>query len=141
VEPNANVAVTLPKLRRHLLHRHPGFSCHLQGLDNPFFQWTALLNLANTTPRDAGSVLRILGVRTGSDGHFVITWASAGGTRYRVVSSDALAGVTSGFQPLVRSIEEEIDPAPIGTPSTQTFTDVRPLPATGMRFYKIGVIQ
>jgi len=41
VEPNADVAVTLPELYRHVFYRHPGIPCRLQGLDDPFLQGSA----------------------------------------------------------------------------------------------------
>src|SRR5882762_6109632 len=44
--------------------------------------------LANTNPRDATSYLHSTGFQRTASGYWQITWASVGGTRYRVFSCD-----------------------------------------------------
>ena len=74
------------------------------------------------------------------DGPFTLTWSSVGGTRYRVQYSngDTGGGVDGPFGDIVRSIDDEMDPSPYGTASTQSFS----LPSTNTaRFYRIQVVR
>jgi parallel beta-helix repeat protein len=97
---------------------------------------------ANTGPRDAGSFLAIVSARADASGHRVLVWQSVGGTRYRVYSSDRLTGSSmQDFQPIIRPVIEETDRASVGSPSTQTYVDSRPLPALGQRYYRVGIVQ
>jgi len=96
---------------------------------------------ANTTPRDPNSVLRITGLVRNAAGNWVVTWASVGGTRYRVCFSEALNGEAANLRPIVRSAAEEIDPSPDGVASSQTFIYTQPSSVSGARFYRILVTQ
>jgi hypothetical protein len=98
--------------------------------------------IANTDPRDEKSVLRIQSVERNLNGHYIVTWASAGGVRYRVQSSDSLQGP---FVDIPRLVLEELDPHPAGTPSIMSYTDdfsqtVGP-PLSGMRYYRVRVVR
>jgi hypothetical protein len=95
---------------------------------------------ANTSPRDAGSVVRIDSLCRDNAGQFVLKWQSVGGTRYRVLSADQL-GVDAAFAEIPRAASDEIDHAPSGILSTQTFVDSRSAPESGTRIYLIKVIQ
>jgi glucuronoarabinoxylan endo-1,4-beta-xylanase len=100
--------------------------------------------LANTDPNDATSGLLVATVGRSAAGHLTLTWPSVGGTRYRVRFCDQLGGKTP-FKEVLRSVREEMDPAPAGDASTQTFVDDFSLtggpPAQGMRFYRIEVVR
>ena len=73
---------------------------------------------ANTDPRDPASVLRILPPVAGTP---ALSWRSVGGTRYRVEFTDGFD--PAQYQPVVRPLAAEVDPAAYGAPSVQTFTD------------------
>ena len=73
---------------------------------------------ANTDPRDPASVLRILPPVAGAP---ALGWRSVGGTRYRVEFTDGFD--PAQYQPVVRPLAAEVDPAAYGAPSVQTFTD------------------
>jgi hypothetical protein len=91
---------------------------------------------ANTNPTNANSILRILSGVYQADGHFVLTWSSIGGTRYRVQFSDDVS--TGSFTDILRSVDLEMDPSAYGTASTQSFTDA--ISNTNRaRFYRIKV--
>ena len=111
------------------------------GLSNAQEYW------ANTNPTNSTSSLRITSATWNGGGHSVLTWASVGGTRYRVSYSDADAngGFTGAFNQLVRPIGLEMDSAAVGVPSTQSFTDDFALtggpPANGARYYRIEVVR
>ncbi|HTD66452.1 MAG TPA: Ig-like domain-containing protein [Candidatus Limnocylindria bacterium] len=96
--------------------------------------------LANTSPRNAQSVLRVLKLAVNVDRSVTLAWQSVGGTRYRVQSADVLSSGPSNFLDIVRPITEEMDSSPIGTASTQTFIDLRDSPVSGQRFYRIQSI-
>ena len=102
---------------------------------------------ANSNPTNPASVLRITGQTWDGDGHFSLVWESIGGTRYRVSYSDgdAAGGVSQGFTDLVRPVTVEMDPAPVGIPSQQSFTDdltlTGGLPPAGARYYRVQVVQ
>jgi hypothetical protein len=99
--------------------------------------------LAGTNPTNAASLLRITSATRQTNGNFVVSWPSIGGTRYRVQYANA---GTNGFPAMIdvtRSLSLEMDAASYGIVSTQTFTDDFTLtaPATnGARFYRIKVI-
>src|SRR5580765_2041338 len=63
VEPHADVAVTLSKLRRHVLHRHPGLPGGLQGLDDLSLQWNARSSPFCFSHCEHGSTLFSLSLR------------------------------------------------------------------------------
>ncbi|HVV00350.1 MAG TPA: Ig-like domain-containing protein [Verrucomicrobiae bacterium] len=96
--------------------------------------------LANTNPTNSDSALRITGWAVLPGEAFQLTWASVGGTRYRVQYSDSLA---APFINIFRSIDLEMDPSPHGSDSTQTFIDDFSLtggpPAAGARYYRVIV--
>lgn len=96
---------------------------------------------AGTHPRDSNSVLRMLPFETG--GGTLLRWASVGGTRYRVEWSDDLEGGV--FQPVVRSVADELDPGAQGEESTLSFTDDylggAETNGGGMRTYRIRVLN
>lgn len=92
--------------------------------------------LANTDPRDDQSALRLLSLDPGAE--TVLRWRSIGGTRYRVqVNEDSRL---ESFRPLVRPLDEEVDPSTYGTPSIQTFIDGEPAPTNRSRIYRIRVL-
>jgi len=98
--------------------------------------------LAQTHPRDSNSVLRLTQLVSGEG--MTLDWSSVGGTRYRLEYSDGLDPVQ--FQPVVRTLSEEIDPAATGETSTQTFidayTNMPPLTGTyWIRVYRIRVLN
>ncbi|MDB6029248.1 MAG: phosphohydrolase [Verrucomicrobiales bacterium] len=90
--------------------------------------------LANTNPTNGTSVLKIIGATHQESGLFDLTWASIGGTRYRIQSTPTL---TNTFTDLIRFIDVEMDSAPYGSPSTQSFTDTTQTNAS--RFYRVKV--
>jgi hypothetical protein len=102
---------------------------------------------ANTDPKNAASALRFPTVTRNASGHFVVTWASVGGTRYRVKFSDgdAQGNYNGVFTDLARAVAAEMDPAPVGADSTMTFTDDFTLtgapPAQGRRYYRVEVVR
>ncbi len=101
---------------------------------------------ANTDPNDPNSVLRITSASVMGNGHCVINWNSAGGTRYRIQYSngDSSGSVNNVFTDVVRSIRLEMDPAAVGSASTMTFTDDLSLtggaPSQGVRYFRIRVV-
>jgi hypothetical protein len=102
--------------------------------------------LANTNPTNAGSALRIITV-VRQAGVLTLKWSAVGGTRYRVAYSngDAQGGLSGAFTSIVRSVAEEMNPAPLGQPATQEFTDDFSLtggaPPTGARYYRVEVVR
>ena len=95
---------------------------------------------ANTNPRDSNSVLRILPFTAGDP---ALRWSSVGGTRYRVEAGTRL--VPADFEPVMRPLGEETDPAAYGAESVQTYldaflggTDTNALP---MRIYRVRVLN
>jgi hypothetical protein len=123
------------------------------GVSNPALDpdgdgWTTLQEYqANTDPMNADAALRFPSVTRNASGHFVVTWASVGGTRYRVKFSngDANGNYNGVFTDLVRVVEAEMDPAPVGTVSTMSFTDDFTLtggaPPQGRRYFRVGVVK
>lgn len=97
--------------------------------------------LANTNPTNAASALRITSATRAPNGHVTLTWPTIGGTRYRVQFSN---GNLNSFTDVTRPLATELEPAPYGTGSTQTFVDdftVTGTPPTGTRLYRIKVVQ
>lgn len=95
---------------------------------------------ANTNPTNALSFLKILNAAPQTNGAFGLTWASVGGTRYRVQYTDDL---TNPFTDVIRFIDTEMDPAPYGSVSTQAFTDTftqTGSPTNQSRYYRIKVV-
>lgn len=93
--------------------------------------------LANTNPTNNTSKLKLISV-TATNGHATIAWSSIGGTRYRVTYTDNL---NAPFTNIVRPVAEEMDAAPVGSPSVQTYTDNLEVPPDGARFFRIKVVQ
>ncbi len=102
---------------------------------------------AFTDPTSTLSSLQTPAVTRNALGQFIVTWNSIGSVRYRVMFSDgAASGDYNGvFTEIVRSVTAEMDSAPIGTPSTQTFVDDFTLtggsPANGKRYYRVEVVR
>ena len=101
--------------------------------------------LANTNPTNSASVIMITSQLRAANGHTTITWASVGGVRYRVQYTDGTAaGLGNTFTDIVRPLAAELDAAPAGTASSQSFTDDFTLtspPPGGSRFYRIKIVQ
>jgi hypothetical protein len=89
--------------------------------------------------------LRITQINKGESGVLVV-WSAIGGTRYRIWYSDgdAQGGFNGAFAPLPRTVTEEMDPDPVGSPGTMSFTDDFILtggpPANGRRFYRVQAV-
>lgn len=102
---------------------------------------------ANTNPTNAASVLRITSATRAANGHVTLSWLTVGGTRYRVQYSNGGPGgsFTGVFTDLVRPQAVEVDAAPYGTASTQTFVDdftqTGGAPPNDDRFYRLKVVQ
>ena len=100
---------------------------------------------ANTNPTNAASVFRILSSAPEPEGQVTLTWASVGGTRYRVqVSSpDSQASPAGLFKDVVRGVTNEMDPGLPGVPGVQSFTDsfneTSP-PSNSARLYRIKIV-
>jgi hypothetical protein len=98
--------------------------------------------LANTNPTNADSALRLTGLRRDTNGLVTLFWDAVGGTRYRVQFRD---GDPHGvFTDLARPVGVELDSAPYGTPSHQSFADDFTWtggPATnGSRYYRVRLV-
>ncbi|MSU59600.1 MAG: metallophosphoesterase family protein [Pedosphaera sp.] len=103
--------------------------------------------LANTNPTNAASALRITSAAQDGSGHFQMTWASIGGTRYRVQFSngDVNGGVNGLFSAVTQHVTLEMDPLPPGTVSARSFTDDWTLTGgaspNGARHYRVQVVK
>lgn len=101
---------------------------------------------ANTNPTNTASALRIVEVVQQPNGYFNLSWASVGGTRYRVQFNDATspAGLAGNFTDIVRPLASEMDMSPWSTLATQMFTDDFTLtgggPTNRNRYYRIRVV-
>jgi hypothetical protein len=95
---------------------------------------------ANTNPTNAASALRILQVGREEAGDVDLLWSAIGGTRYRVQYSDGGAGggPAGPFIDVLRFLCDEMNTAPYGEASTQSFTDMAP--ASGARFYRVRLV-
>jgi hypothetical protein len=102
---------------------------------------------ANTNPTNSASVLKITDVICDGGGHATLTWSAIGGTRYRMsyCDADGNGSFTGTFTDLVRAATLEINPASVGTASTQSFTDEFTLtsgpPVAGARYYRVEVVR
>jgi subtilisin family serine protease len=98
---------------------------------------------ANTDPRSAGSVLRIISAARRETGEHVFEWSAVGGTRYRVQYSDAHASGWFPFLDVLRPVAEEMSPVAAGMPTVMNFVDDftrTPSPAWGIpRLYRVRV--
>jgi hypothetical protein len=98
---------------------------------------------ANTNPTNAASAFRFIGATNDPGGRTTFAWTSVGGTRYRIqYNNGALNG---GFTDIIRPANAEIDPAPNGMASTQTFIDdftqTGGPPTNHARYYRIKIVQ
>jgi hypothetical protein len=104
-------------------------------------------HLANTDPRNANSCLCGPQIEMTPEGYCRVTWDSVGGVRYRIhFSNGDSAGRFNGFfSPVVRPVSAEMDPAPPGTPSTQSFTDdytqTGGPPPAQRRYYRVEAVR
>lgn len=94
--------------------------------------------LANTSPRSAQSLLKIIGIERTPENSIAVSWLAVGGARYRIYSTDSF---NSPFSPVPLSAQSEIDPAFYDTMHERTFVDTRPVSSTGTRFYRVEVVQ
>jgi len=101
---------------------------------------------SGTNPTNALSWLRITEINQGQTGYQIV-WSSVGSVRYRVLFSDGDSqGSFNGvFTPIVRSVSDEMDPGPVGSPGTMSFTDDFLLtgapPANGSRYFRVQVVN
>lgn len=91
---------------------------------------------ADTDPREGSSYLRILDLRFDDSGNPVIRWASVGGVRYRIQTSDE---ESQGFLDLIRPAAAELDAHPLGVATTNTFTDLSGGLQRPWRLYRVKV--
>jgi hypothetical protein len=73
-----------------------------------------------------------------ANGNVKLDWSSIGGTRYRIQYANG--GLSGAFVDLIRSLDLEMDSAPYGTNSTQTFIDDFSQigsPPTNVRCYRV----
>jgi len=98
---------------------------------------------ANTNPTNAASVLRITSESRNDTGQFVMKWSSVGGTRYRVSYYDdsTRSGPTGAFVESVLPASIEMDPSPLGSASTKSFTDTSAPVQLKARYYRVQVAQ
>ena len=101
---------------------------------------------AGTNPTNALSWLRATAITPAAAG-FQVVWSAVGGVRYRIHFSngDVNGGFTGAFASVLRPVNEEMNPAPVGDATTQAFTDDFTLtggaPASGARYYRIEVVR
>jgi len=95
---------------------------------------------ANTNPTNNASALRVVSVEHVYTSDIDLVWSSVGGTRYRVQYSDGDAGGSPAgpFVDIPRFLYDELDPAPYGEASLQSYTDT--VPTSGSRFYRIRLV-
>ena len=102
---------------------------------------------ANTNPTNAASLLRLTSVAVATNRNATVSWQAVGGTRYRVSYTDggSSGGLPGVFTPIVRPVELEMNTAPVGTATIQSFVDDFTLtggaPTNGARYYRINVVQ
>jgi hypothetical protein len=98
---------------------------------------------ANTNPTNGASVLRITSAFRNDSGQFVMNWSSVGGTRYRVSYYDDRTGggPTGAFVESVLTASVEMDPSPLGSASTKSFTDTSAPVQLKARYYRVQVTQ
>jgi hypothetical protein len=102
--------------------------------------------LANTNPKNADSVLRITSETVDTSGHLTMTWASIGGSRYRVQFSDGDNGGFNGtFYDLTQHVTLEMDPAPPGALGSRSFTDDYTLTGNAssndVRYFRVRAVK
>ena len=99
--------------------------------------------IANTNPTNAASRLILISATLDASEHTTISWQSIGGTRYRVSYSDGIPNglPSTPFVDIVRPVADEMDSAPVGTASTQTYTDNLPPTPNISRYFRIKVVQ
>jgi hypothetical protein len=101
---------------------------------------------ANTNPTNAASVLRFTSIVVATNRYATLSWQAVGGTRYRLSYSNGGSGggLPGVFIPIVRPVELEMAPAPVGTPMILNFTDDFTLtggPPTGRaRYYRVSIM-
>ena len=101
---------------------------------------------AHTNPTNASSVFQITEWLRNTNGYTTLTWPSVGGTRYRVQFRNGRnTGVGGAFTDLVRPLTNEMDFAPYGEQSTQSFTDDFTLSGGSetneSRYYRVRVVR
>lgn len=112
-------------------------------LEATFLRETGATNDSFTIVKvNSTTSLRILSATLNSSGHCTLTWAAVGGLRYRVSYRDG--DPDGAFADLERSPVAEINLAPEGTATTQSFTDDFSLtgsaPLNGARYYRVRVV-
>jgi hypothetical protein len=72
-----------------------------------------------------------------------MNWSSVGGTRYRVSYYDDATGngPTGAFVESVFPASVEMDPSPLGSASTKSFTDTSAPVQLKARYYRVQVAQ
>jgi hypothetical protein len=97
---------------------------------------------ANTNPTNPASYLRLVGITPSATNGVTIAWEAVGGTRYRVSFTD---DAQMPFTDIPRPVAREMHPGAYGSSSIVTFTDDFTLtggpPASGLRLYRIRVVQ
>jgi len=97
---------------------------------------------ANTNPTNAASYLRIIDSDQNPSGHTILTWNAIGGTRYRISFSSIAPGP---YIDITLPAAVEINAAPVGSATTQSFTDNFTLtggpPPNGQRYYRLRIVQ
>jgi hypothetical protein len=105
--------------------------------------------LANTNPTNAASVFKLLSANweiatdeAYTNAILTLTWSSVGGTRYRVQYSEAVNNGPAGgdFTDIVREAATEMDPAPYGIASEQSFTEKFAQATNTGRYYRVRVL-
>ncbi len=103
--------------------------------------------LANSNPNNPQSGFLKPQIAKLANGHYLITWCSVGGTRYRVQFGDGdVSGNYNGsYIDIVRPAWLEIDPATVGVAATNSFVDDFSLtagaPLHGHRYYRIKLVR
>lgn len=93
---------------------------------------------ANTNPTNALSAFRIVALEPTESG-LEVQWSSVGGTRYRLQYADSATGGLAGpFTDIERSLTDEMDTAPYGEDSSQSWIDE--LPGEHARYYRIRIV-
>ena len=96
---------------------------------------------AGTAAGSDTSVLVATEITQDEQGHVVLRWPSVGRTRYRIEYADQ----PDVFVPVARPLADELDPAPYGVPSSQTFVDdfslTPPLADGSTRQYRVRVLS
>jgi hypothetical protein len=92
---------------------------------------------ANTEPRNTASYLHIESLELDSENRPRLRWLGFGGLRYRVQSSESVAGP---FADLVRTPTEEMVFAKPGQGTNQTFVDLHALQPKTMRYYRLRTV-